>query len=65
LERVDWTQFEPVIEDLRLAKYDHDHADIVPVEKEKERQEFLAQNRLTKVKKTHQLAQKPIIELES
>lgn len=65
MERVEWTQFEQEIEDLRRAKYGHDHADIVPVETEEDqrhRQEFLAQNRLIKVKKTHQLVQKPIIE---
>jgi hypothetical protein len=65
LESVDWTQFEQETKDLRRAKYAHDHADIVPVETEEEqrhRQEFLEQNRLTKVMKTHQLAQKPIID---
>jgi hypothetical protein len=55
-ESVDWTQ---------RAKYAQDHADIVPVETEEEqrhRQEFLEKNWQTKVKKTHQLAQKPILD---
>ncbi len=65
LESVDWTQFDQETEDLRRAKYAQDHADIVPVETEEEqrhRQAFLEKNRLTKVKKTHQLAQKPILD---
>ncbi len=64
-ESVDWTQFEQETEDLRREKYAHNHVDIVPVETEEEQrhqQEFLEQNRLTKVKKTHQLAQKPIVD---
>jgi len=64
-ESVDWTQFDQETEDLRRAKYAQDHADIVPVETEEEqrhRQEFLEKNWQTKVKKTHQLAQKPILD---
>lgn len=57
---LNWNQFDEEVEALRKAMDARDQAEILPVETEEEQRHrihFLQQNRQTKVKNTHQLAQ--------